>query len=78
MIYNIDAIYDGGVLRPIGPLSIPEGARVHLRVEDDNGGPPTSSDYNTWLDSLAGRWQGFVVRTSGSSHPTFPRSCEEV
>jgi predicted DNA-binding antitoxin AbrB/MazE fold protein len=62
MIHNIDAIYDNGVLRPIGPLSLPEGARVHLRVEEENGGPPKLSNYHTWLDNLAGRWQGDLAR----------------
>ena len=58
MIHNIDAVYDQGILRPIGPLSLPEGALVHLRVEEENGSAPSSSDYNTWLYSLSGRWQG--------------------
>ncbi|MEX2310499.1 MAG: antitoxin family protein [Pirellulales bacterium] len=34
MTHNIDAIYDHGVLRPVEPLALPEGARVHLRVEE--------------------------------------------
>jgi predicted DNA-binding antitoxin AbrB/MazE fold protein len=62
MVHNIDAIYDHGVLRPVGPLALPEGARVHLRVEEENGGPTKSIDYNTWLDHLAGGWQGEFVR----------------
>jgi predicted DNA-binding antitoxin AbrB/MazE fold protein len=61
MVHNVDAIYDHGVLRPIAPLSLPEGARVRLRVEE-NGGPPIASDYDTWLDNLAGRWQGDFFR----------------
>lgn len=35
MIYDVDAIYDNGVLRPVKPLMLPEGARVHLRIEDN-------------------------------------------
>ena len=62
MIHNIDAIYDHGVLRPIGPLSLPEGARVHLRVEEEYGGPLRSAEYTRWLDSLSGRWQGDFAR----------------
>jgi predicted DNA-binding antitoxin AbrB/MazE fold protein len=62
MIHNVDAIYDHGVFRPTEPLALPEGARVRLRVEDENGSPPTSSDYNSWLDNLSGRWQGEFVR----------------
>jgi predicted DNA-binding antitoxin AbrB/MazE fold protein len=37
MIHNIDAIYDHGVFRPVEPLTLPEGARVHLRVEEEKG-----------------------------------------
>jgi hypothetical protein len=62
MIHDVDAIYDQGVFRPLVPLSLPEGARVHLRVEEENGSPPTSSDYNTWLHNLSGRWQGEFAR----------------
>jgi predicted DNA-binding antitoxin AbrB/MazE fold protein len=62
MIHNIDAIYDHGVFRPIKPLELPEGALVHLRVEQENGSPAKSSEYDTWLESLAGRWQGEFIR----------------
>jgi predicted DNA-binding antitoxin AbrB/MazE fold protein len=34
MIHNVDAIYDRGVLRPIHPLQLPEGAAVRLQVEE--------------------------------------------
>jgi predicted DNA-binding antitoxin AbrB/MazE fold protein len=37
MTHNIDAIYDNGVFRPIEPVILPEGTRVHLRVEEENG-----------------------------------------
>jgi predicted DNA-binding antitoxin AbrB/MazE fold protein len=66
MIHNIDAIYDQGVFRPIEPLELPEGMRVHLRVEEENGMPAEVSKevtyYNAWLDRLAGRWRGDFVR----------------
>jgi predicted DNA-binding antitoxin AbrB/MazE fold protein len=58
MIHNIDAIYDHGVLRPVEPLALPEGARVHLRVEEENGAATQAGDYSDWLDGVAGRWQG--------------------
>jgi predicted DNA-binding antitoxin AbrB/MazE fold protein len=32
MSYNVDAIFDHGVFRPLQPVSFPEGARVHLSV----------------------------------------------
>lgn len=37
MVHNINAIYDHGVFRPTEPLTIPDGTRVKLRVEDENG-----------------------------------------
>lgn len=37
MNHDVDAIYDHGVFRPIKPLALPEGLRVHLHVEEDNG-----------------------------------------
>src|SRR3954453_23676719 len=35
MVHNVEAIYDQGVFRPIVPLALPEGTRVHLRVEEE-------------------------------------------
>ncbi len=42
MPHHVEAIYDHGVFRPIEPLTLPEGARVRLRVEEENeeGVPP--------------------------------------
>ena len=34
MTHDIDAIYDHGVFRPLQPLSIPDGTRVHLQIEE--------------------------------------------
>jgi predicted DNA-binding antitoxin AbrB/MazE fold protein len=64
VIHNVDAIYDGGVLRPTEPLALPEGARVRLRVEEENGAAPDTVEYGKWLDSVAGRWQGEFVRAN--------------
>ena len=57
MIHNIDAIYDHGVFRPIEPLALPEGVRVHLRVEEDNGAEqaaakPTEGELPTLLERM--------------------------
>lgn len=35
MTYDIDAIFDQGVFRPLQPVFLPEGARVHLSVDQD-------------------------------------------
>jgi predicted DNA-binding antitoxin AbrB/MazE fold protein len=37
MTQNIEAIFDHGVFRPVGPVVLPEGTRVQLRVEEENG-----------------------------------------
>lgn len=34
MAYEIDAIYSNGAFVPVTPLSIPDGARVHLHVDE--------------------------------------------
>jgi predicted DNA-binding antitoxin AbrB/MazE fold protein len=57
MIHNVDAIYDHGVFRPTEPLALPEGARVRLRVEEENGAEqgavkPTEGELPTLLERL--------------------------
>ena len=37
MTHDVDAIYDQGVFRPLIPLVLPDGTRVHLRVEQEAG-----------------------------------------
>jgi predicted DNA-binding antitoxin AbrB/MazE fold protein len=37
MTHDVDAIFDDGVFRPIEPVDLPDGTRVHLRVEAENG-----------------------------------------
>ena len=45
MNHDVDAIYDNGVFRPLAPVVIPDGARVHLRVNEssDADETPTST-----------------------------------
>jgi Protein of unknown function DUF104 len=38
MNHDVDAVYDHGVFRPLKPLVLPEGTRVHLRVEEEAPG----------------------------------------
>src|SRR5579862_2877024 len=35
MVRQVDAIFSQGAFRPIEPLALPEGTRVHLSVEED-------------------------------------------
>lgn len=66
MTYDVDAVYDRGIFRPVTPLGLADGARVHLRVEEQNGECGTASkqaaSYEAWLESLAGRWEGDFER----------------
>jgi predicted DNA-binding antitoxin AbrB/MazE fold protein len=64
--HDVEAVYDHGVFRPITPLALPEGARVQLNVKQPNGeaavGSNLASDYERWLEKIAGCWQGEFVR----------------
>jgi predicted DNA-binding antitoxin AbrB/MazE fold protein len=35
MVREVDAIFSKGAFRPLEPLALPEGTRVHLSVEED-------------------------------------------
>ena len=54
MSEQIDAIYDGGVLKPVVPLSLPDKARVTLTI--DSASQPAA----------AISWGEFVEQTYGS------------
>ena len=66
MTYDVDAVYDQGIFRPVTPLGLADGARVHLRVEEENGecrkAPKQPASYEAWLEGLPGRWQGDFER----------------
>ena len=38
---ELDAVYEGGVFRPLGPALLPEGAKVHLILEVPSERPPS-------------------------------------
>ena len=37
MVRRVDAIFSQGAFRPLEPLALPEGTRVHLSVEENSG-----------------------------------------
>jgi len=51
MVRQIEAIFSHGAFRPIEPLVLPEGTRVHLRVEGadppDPGSAPPAAKIHT-------------------------------
>lgn len=37
MIQDIVAIYDHGIFRPLQPIALPEGTKVHLSIDQQAG-----------------------------------------
>lgn len=45
MVRHVDAIFSQGTFRPLEPVALPEGTRVHLSVEEETSGnrvPPVA------------------------------------
>jgi predicted DNA-binding antitoxin AbrB/MazE fold protein len=40
MVRHVDAIFSQGAFRPLVPLALPEGTRVHLSVEEKTNATP--------------------------------------
>jgi len=40
MVRHVDAIFSQGAFRPLEPLALPEGTRVHLCVEEEANAKP--------------------------------------
>jgi predicted DNA-binding antitoxin AbrB/MazE fold protein len=58
---HVDAIYDGGVLRPIGPLALPEGTKVHLQVNEQSElGEASTESGSGEIPTLLERLKDFV------------------
>jgi predicted DNA-binding antitoxin AbrB/MazE fold protein len=61
MIHNVDAIFENGVFRPVKQLALPDGARVHLRVEDQSlNQQPQHDQAEEVLPTLLERMKDFV------------------
>ena len=43
-------------------VSLPEGAPVQVSIERSSEESNGATNYKSWLDGLAGRWQGDFVR----------------
>jgi predicted DNA-binding antitoxin AbrB/MazE fold protein len=53
MVRHIDAIFTQGAFRPLLPLSLPDGARVHLRIEEQADAGVVTQAYNINSPRLA-------------------------
>jgi predicted DNA-binding antitoxin AbrB/MazE fold protein len=47
MIRHIDAVFSQGAFRPLEPLSLPEGTRVHLSLQEEAVPMPSSARIHT-------------------------------
>jgi hypothetical protein len=55
MVHDINAIFDQGVFRPLDPVVLAEGTRVHLRIEEHvTPVPPRPPQQTRMLGSLRG------------------------
>ena len=40
MVRHVDAIFSQGAFRPLEPLALPEGTRIHLSVQEETDAKP--------------------------------------
>jgi predicted DNA-binding antitoxin AbrB/MazE fold protein len=73
MVQHVEAVYENGVLRPLGPLDLPDRAIVHISISEEPlpaqgsaKGELSVAEFESLLDELA---------TDGPSVPgTFSRA----
>jgi predicted DNA-binding antitoxin AbrB/MazE fold protein len=53
MVRRVDAIFSQGAFRPLEPLSLPEGTRVHLSVEEESAASPAPRVAKVFRPKLA-------------------------
>ena len=68
MTTTVEAVYQGGVFKPVRPVDLPENQRVQLRVEAVR--PPVSA---AWLTALMRRHEEWLA-----SRPPLPDSTPEI
>lgn len=70
MVRHVDAIFSQGAFRPLEPLALPEGARVHLSVEEERNASPVRSAAKIHTPRLAHREDAgdFVMEVRETGH----------
>ena len=53
MIRHIDAVFSQGALRPLEPLSLPEGTLVHLSMQEETATAPVPQAARIYTPKLA-------------------------
>ena len=57
MSLTTQAVYSGGVLKPLQPLALAEGETVEVTIATQTA-PMSSEEWKKWILSTAGKWQG--------------------
>jgi predicted DNA-binding antitoxin AbrB/MazE fold protein len=57
MSTTIEAVYQGGVFKPVGPVDLPDNQRVRLNVD-----ALPAADFRAWLDRIRPIQQAIVER----------------
>lgn len=68
MMSTVEAIYAGGVFKPLGEVSVPENQRVRLTIE-----PAAAADASSWLDEVR-QFQQQII----SQHGVLPDSTPDI
>ncbi|HEY1378243.1 MAG TPA: antitoxin family protein [Gemmataceae bacterium] len=68
MTTTVEAVYQGGVFKPVGPVDLPENQRVQLRVE-----ALPAADVLAWLEQM--REAREAIR---AKYGTFPDSTPDI
>jgi predicted DNA-binding antitoxin AbrB/MazE fold protein len=55
MVRHVEAIFSQGAFRPVEPLALPEGTRVHLSVEEETNTRSVRSSAKIHTPRLAHR-----------------------
>jgi predicted DNA-binding antitoxin AbrB/MazE fold protein len=53
MVRHVDAVFSQGAFRPLEPLALPEGTRVHLSVEEETSAASVRSAAKIHTPKLA-------------------------
>lgn len=65
---TVEAIYEGGVFKPVGPVALPEKQRVRLRFE-----PVAASETLDWLEQMREAREALRAK-----YGTFPDSTPDI
>jgi predicted DNA-binding antitoxin AbrB/MazE fold protein len=71
---QIDAIYDGGVLKPLVPLSLPDKVRVTLTIDAERAVSSTSGSTANIIIEPRDEWERQLLGVARDCGVTLPDS----